>query len=142
MNREETAALVLLVLSAQNRNVPSAPMVEAWHLILGDLDYGNARLAIIELLKSQPFMPTPADIRERVKIIVAERERRRGQIKSIADRSQEQPHARRTGAAMVRYVLQRLRDEGQDPKRGKFLGVERATQIAEQACNEWLEQTR
>lgn len=142
MNRQETAALVLLVISAQDRPIPLASITEAWQLTLGDLDYELAREAVVAWVKASPKMPTPADIRATVKRLAEERERRQRQMQQVAERSAVQPNAQRTGAAMARYVLQRLKDEGQDVKRGKFLGKERAAQIAEEACKEWLEQTR
>lgn len=142
MNAEETAKLLVLVCTALDRPKATRGLADIWHATLGDLDFEVAKLAVFELLKTHRYLPMPADVRAQAKLIVAERDRRRHRMQQIADRSTPQPNASRTGAAMVRYVLERLKDEGQDVKRGKFLGRERAAQIAEQACNEWLEQTR
>jgi len=45
----------------------------------------------------------------------------------------------KTGKALVLHVLQRLRDAGQDVPQGRLLGRERAADVAEQACREWLD---
>jgi hypothetical protein len=47
----------------------------------------------------------------------------------------------RTGANMVRYVLNHLAAAGQRPAEGKLLGPEVAADVAEEAVKQWLEAT-
>jgi len=48
----------------------------------------------------------------------------------------------RTGANMVRHVLNQLAAAGQRPAEGKWLGKDVAADVAEEAVKEWLEATR
>lgn len=120
-----------------------------WTAALGDLDFGLARQAVVEWVRSSPYWPRPANLRERARLIAAQQERERAKRKQLAGRqaaveSAEQTQAahQRTGPNMVRHVLGRLKDAGQDTKNGKFLGVDRAVAVADEAIAEWLERTR
>lgn len=48
----------------------------------------------------------------------------------------------RTGASMVRHVLNHLAAAGQRPAEGKWLGKSVAGDVAEEAIKEWLDATR
>jgi hypothetical protein len=119
-----------------------------WTAALGDLDFGLARQAIVEWIRSSPYWPRPADLRERARLIAAQQDRERAKRRQIAGRGEAiessiRTHSaqQRTGANMVRHVLGRLKDAGSDPENGKFLGAERCADIAEEACAEWLDRT-
>lgn len=141
MNLAEIRELIGVCEAAYRQSAgPRDEMI--WMATLGDLEFGVLRAAVVDWCRTSAFWPKPAELRARARLVMAEREIQRGKIRQLQERAKPQPHAQRTGAGMVRYVLQRLKDEGQDVKRGKFLGQERAAQIAEQAVTEWLEQTR
>lgn len=129
---------------------PADPRDEmVWMATLGDLDFGTARLAVVEWMRSSPYWPRPADLRERARLIEAQQQRERAKRKQIAGRGEALEAAirthsaqQRTGANMVRHVLGRLKDAGSDPESGKFLGAERCADIAEEAVAEWLDRTK
>jgi hypothetical protein len=120
-----------------------------WMATLGDLDFGLTRQAVVEWSRTSPYWPRPADLRERARLIKIQRQREQAKSKQIDGRqaaveSAEQTKAahERTGPNMIRHVLGRLKDAGQDVAHGKPLGVERAVAIADEAIKEWLERTR
>ncbi len=129
---------------------PADPRDEMiWTATLGDLEFSTARAAVVEWVRSSPYWPRPADLRERARLIEAQQQRERAKRKQIAGRTEALESAirthsaqQRTGPNMVRHVLGRLKDAGQDTRNGKFLGVERAVAIAEEACAEWLDRTK
>lgn len=147
MTPDETRELLGVCVAAYRQ--PADPRDEMiWTATLGDLDFGLARQAVVEWVRASPYWPRPADLRERARLIQAQRDRERAKRQQLAGRqaaveSAEQTQAahKRTGADMVRHVLGRLKDAGQDTRNGKFLGVERASVIAEAACAEWLDRT-
>lgn len=148
MNPEETFAIVNLVATAHDRPVPEG-LAEIWHATLGDLPFGLVRDAAIELIKTSPYLPKPAEIRERARNIKRQQDRERDKRNQLDARrhhelvaATETPAAQqRTGADMVRHVLGRLADAGQDAAEGKYLGKERAGDVAQEAVHEWLEKT-
>jgi len=120
-----------------------------WTATLGDIDFGLARQAVVEWLRTSPYWPRPADLRERARLIAAQQDRERAKRKQLAGRTEAlessiRTHSaqQRTGANMVRHVLGRLKDAGSDPENGKLLGAERAADVAEEAVAEWLDRTR
>jgi hypothetical protein len=143
----ETEALVRIAAAAHDRTAPDGT-VDIWYATLADLPFGLARQAIVELLQTSPYWPKPADIRERARLIDAQarRERaKRAQLDARQQRAIEAPAAAkraRTGADMVRHVLGRLADAGQDVAAGKLLGADRARDIAGAAVAEWLDRTQ
>lgn len=148
MTPQETLAIVRVVAVAHDRNLPDG-LAEVWHATLDDLPFGLVRQAVVEQLRTSTYLPKPAEIRERARLINQQRERdltkRRqldGRQEAIEATETARAAGQRTGADMVRHVLGRLKDAGQDAREGKFLGVERATKIAETACREWLDKTR
>lgn len=141
MTPDETRALAALALTAHDRAIPG--LADTWHATLGDLPFRQARAAVVELLKTSPWLPKPAEIRERARLIKAADDREIAKRRQLAGRAADvvPPVTARNGASMVRHVLGRLKDAGQDTRNGKFLGVERATAIAETAVREWLANT-
>jgi hypothetical protein len=129
---------------------PADPRDEMiWAATLGDLPFGEARAAIVEWLRTSPYWPRPADLRERARLIAARNDReraKRNQLEGRIDAVEADIHAaharKRTGANMVRHILGRLKDAGSDPAEGKFLGAETAAAVAEEAVHEWLDRTR
>lgn len=148
MTYDETIALVRIVAVAHDRNIPDG-LAEVWYATLGNLPFGLARQAVVEILQTSPYLPKPADIRDRARLIHQQEQRDAAKRKQLADRERfaitaatETPAAlKRTGAEMVRHVLGRLKDAGQDIPNGKYLGKERAGDIAYAAVEEWLDRT-
>lgn len=146
MTPDETIALVRIVTVAHDRDVPDG-LAEIWHATLEDLPFGLARQGVLELLQTSPYLPRPADIRERSRLIKQQQDRERAKRSQLDARTQhavtaatETPAVHgRTGANMIRHVLGRLADAGQDVANGKLLGRERAGDIAEAAVLEWLD---
>ena len=148
MNRAEAEALTRIASAAYDRAAPDG-CADVWTAALEDLPFGLARDAVVEWVRTSPYWPRPADIRERARLIDAQRQREQAKRRQLDDRqrhaitaSTDTPAARqRTGANMVRHVLGRLKDAGQDVAEGKLLGRDRAVAIAEAACAEWLDRT-
>lgn len=148
MNHDEIRGLIGVCSAALRQ--PADPNDEMiWIATLGDLPFGLAREAVLEYIRTSPYWPRPADLRERARLIQAQHDRehaKRQQLTgrtaaaeaSIAAHSAQQ----RTGANMIRHVLGRLKDAGQDTANGKYLGMDRASAIAEEAVAEWLDRTR
>lgn len=147
MNREEAGLLTGVASAAYDRPAPDG-CADVWTEVLADLPFGLARLAVKEWINTSPYWPRPADIRERARLIQAQHQREQAKRRQIADRSRYALEAtasdrarQRTGANMVRHVLGRLKDAGQDVAEGKLLGRDRAGAVAEAACAEWLDRT-
>ncbi|NIL41588.1 hypothetical protein HCB17_10685 [Salinispora arenicola] len=148
MTPDETLALVRIVAVAHDREIPNG-LAEVWYATLGDLPFGLTRQAIVELLQSSPYVPRPADIRERARLITNHQHRAAAKQQQLDARQQRAitaatttpAAAGRTGANMVRHVLGRLTDAGQDTTKGKYLGKDRAKTIVEAAIDEWLDRT-
>jgi hypothetical protein len=141
MTPEETLALARIAAVAHDRNVPDG-LPEVWHATLGDLPFGLAREALLELIRTLPHWPKPAEIRERARMVKAAQDREHGKRHQVEGRRAWRPsRTPRTGAAITGHILGRLKDAGQDPANGVWLGKERAVAVAEQAGEEWLERT-
>lgn len=148
MNHDQATALVRIAAVAHDRPIPDgAP--DVWFVAFEDLDFNLGRRAVVELIKSSPYWPRPADVLERARLIAQQEQREIAKRRQLEAREQfaitsttETPAAaKRTGANMVRHVLGRLKDAGQDTANGKFLGRERADVVAEAAVGEWLDRT-
>jgi hypothetical protein len=137
---EETIALVRIAAIAHDRTVPDG-MAEVWHVTLADLPFGLARAALVELLRTSPYWPKPADVHERARLVKYAQDRQQAKQHQIEGRVWAPSKTPRTGAAMTAHVLGRLKDAGQNAAEGVFLGTERAGAIAEEACREWLAKT-
>ncbi|HEY3259611.1 MAG TPA: hypothetical protein VGJ95_04970 [Pseudonocardiaceae bacterium] len=148
MNADEIRGLIGVCVTAYRQDAD--PRDETlWTATLGDLPFGIARAAVIEWVRCSPYWPRPADLRERARLIAAQEDRERakrqqldGRRLAIESAIKTQAASQRTGANMVRHVLGRLKDAGQDTANGKFLGVERATAVADEAIAEWLDRTK
>lgn len=147
MNPAEIQELID-VCSAAYRQPADPRDAMIWAATLGDLDFGLGRQAIVEWVRSSPYWPRPADLRERARLIAAQQDRERAKRKQLTARTEAveeairtQQASSRTGANMVRHVLGRLKDAGSDPENGKYLGAERCADVAEEAVREWLERT-
>ena len=147
-SHDEAKALTAIAAAAHDRPPPDGA-ADVWAATLADVPFGLARQAVVEIVASSPYWPRPADIRERARLITAQQQRAAARRKQLDDRkvfaigaATTTPAARkRTGPDMVRHVLGRLKDAGQDVAEGKLLGAERAAVIAEAACEEWLDRT-
>lgn len=140
MTPAETLALARMTAVAYDRNVPEG-LPEVWHTALGDLPFALVREALVELIRTLPYWPKPAEIRERARLVKAAQDRERGKQLQLEGRKQMPSKTPRTGAPFIAHVLGRLKDAGQDIWAGVFLGKERAGDIAEAAGLEYLERT-
>lgn len=140
MNNTETRTVLTILTTAYDRQLPEGLDI-IWAATLADVPYGLAREAAYELIRTSPFLPKVAEFRERVRLVKAARDREIGQARQIEARKWTPSKTPRTGADMVRHVLGRLKDAGQDVLNGQALGRERTGDIAEAACAEWLERT-
>lgn len=148
MNTDEIRELIDVCAAAYRQTAdPRDEMI--WTATLGDLTFGQGRAAVVEWVKTSPYWPRPADLRERARLIVAQHDRERAKRQQLAGRTEAiassiRTHSaqQRTGANMVRHVLGRLRDAGSNPADGTFLGVEAAVAVAEEAISEWLDRTK
>jgi hypothetical protein len=139
VNAQQTAQVLAKMATYDARNVADVDVL-AWHEIIGHLRYDDCLAAIGDYYREQSTRAMPADIR---KLATARSAARRGihdrALRQITTRRSGDPS--RTGAAMCRYVLDQLRAAGQDVAAGRRLGRERAGDIAEAACREWLRLT-
>lgn len=139
MTPEQTGAVLAKMSVYDQRNVSSTDVL-AWHEIIGHLDLDECLHAVrVFYAEHADRRATPADIR---KLATDRRVRERG----AADRRARELQAARaqpirTGAAMCKFVLGRLRAAGSNPEAGQRLGRERAGDVAEDACREWLDLT-
>lgn len=147
MTPEEIHELIDVCAAAYRKQAdPRDQMI--WTATLGDLPFSLARRAVVEWVRTSPYWPRPADLRERSRLIAAHDDRERAKRAQIEGRviaadssAATRRAAQRTGANMVRHVLGRLKDAGSDPANGKLLGRERCAEIAEEAAREWLRRT-
>jgi hypothetical protein len=140
MTPEEVTELIDVCAAAYRQQAdPRDQMI--WSAAIGDLPFSLARRAVVEWIRTSPYWPRPADLRERARLIAAQDAREKAKRGQIEARGDAPVVAGRTGADMVRHVLGRLKDAGSDPEAGKFLGVQRCGDIAEEAVHEWLRRT-
>ena len=140
MNRLEAQALLTIFTLNCDKQAP-AGLVDVWAATLDDLSFDLGKAAAIELVKTSPYFPKVAELRDRARLIKEARDRERARNRQLEARKDlPPPKPGRTGAKMCAHVLGRLADAGQDPPE-KFLGKERAIAVAEAAVHEWLERT-
>lgn len=147
MTPEEVTELIDVCAAAFRQQAdPRDEMI--WTAALGDLPFNLARRAVVEWVRTSPYWPRPADLRERSRLIAAQDGRELAKRRQLDGRDGAVESAiaakragQRTGANMVRHVLGRLKDAGSDPASGKFLGPERCGDIAAEAVEEWLKRT-
>jgi hypothetical protein len=139
VNSDEIRAVLLILTTAYDRQLPVG-LDAIWAATLDDIPYGLARETALELVKVSPYLPKVAEFRERARLVKTAHDREAGKRKQIEGRNWTPSRTPRTGADMIRHVLGRLKDAGQDPP-AKYLGKQRAADIAEAACVEWLDRT-
>lgn len=141
MNRTEVHAL-LMIFSLNCDRTPPDGLLDVWTATLDDMPFELGRAATIELVKTSPYFPKVADLRDRARLIREQRDRERQRARQLQGRPDpDLPPAipGRTGPRMAGHVLGRLADAGQDTAAGKFLGKEHAIAVAEAAVIEWLD---
>jgi Asp-tRNA(Asn)/Glu-tRNA(Gln) amidotransferase A subunit family amidase len=72
VNRQDTALLLGMCAAYDQRTIGDADAL-AWHEILSDLDFEDAKLAVVAHYRTETRRVMPADIRAAVKKIRAER---------------------------------------------------------------------
>jgi hypothetical protein len=72
VNRQDTALLLGMCAAYDQRTIGDADAL-AWHEILSDLDFDDAKLAVVAHYRTETRRVMPADIRAAVKKIRAER---------------------------------------------------------------------
>ena len=138
MTIDECRALLAILAVAHDREVPDG-LAEVWSATLGDMPFELARTAALELIRTSPYLPKVAELRDRARLIREARDRERNKDRQLEARNLPPVVPGRTGAAMIAHVLGRLKDAGQDAWAGKWLGKERAIAICEAAVAEWLD---
>lgn len=141
MNRLEAQALLTIFALNCDRTPPDG-LLDVWAATLDDVPFELAKAAAIELVKTSPYFPKVADLRDRARLVKEARERERNRDRQLEARKVERVQHSRTGAKMIAHVLGRLADAGQDPGAGQWLGKERAVAVCEAAVAEWLDLTR
>lgn len=140
MNGTEARTVLAILLTAYDRQM-QAGLADIWEASLADVPYAVGRETALELIKVSPHMPRVAEFRERARLVKAAHEREAGKRRQLEGRTWIPSRTPRTGAAMIAHVLGRLADAGQNAAEGIYLGTERASAIAEEACREWLAKT-
>jgi hypothetical protein len=72
MTPEEIIDLLTFAAAVDGRDVGKAD-VAAWHVVIGDLNFGDAQQALVEHYQESRFRVMPADVRQRVKAIRRDR---------------------------------------------------------------------
>lgn len=145
MNRDDVRAILSIIHINHNRTVPDG-LADIWTATLADIDAESGKAAALHMIKTSPHLPKVSEIREHAKRIEAEADRRQAVL--AAGRRPVTPVGEpfvppvRNGADLVRHVLAAFKAAGQDPANGKFLGKQRAGDIAEQAAKEWLKSNK
>lgn len=80
MNIEETSRLLAIAQMYDFRDVDEGVII-AWHEILGDLPFGDARDAVLGHYRDETIRLMPAHVRARVKDIRAERLQKAGTLR-------------------------------------------------------------
>lgn len=140
MTPVDVRSVLGLLATAYDREVPD-DLIAIWTATLADLPFDLARETALELIRVSPYMPRVAEFRERARLVKQAHDRERGKQHQLEGRAYEPSRTPRTGAAFIAHVLGRLKDAGQDPAAGVFLGKQRAGDVAEAAGLEWLART-
>ena len=101
MTKTEIAQLLTLAASYDNRKL-GPEHVEAWALLLADLDYEDAVEALKNHYRTSDKWMMPAHVVQGVKALEADRERRRSRIPAIAPTKPAQD------PALVKAAVDRL----------------------------------
>ncbi len=138
MDLSEARMLLTIMGSAHDRELPEG-LDHIWAATLADIPYDIGRAAAMEVLKTNPRLPKVAEIREKARLIKAERDRAIGTRKQLEERKETPGPNGRAFTGIYRHVNQRLAEGGQNVAEGKYLGEERCALIAEAAVGEWLD---
>jgi hypothetical protein len=141
MNRLEAQALLTIFALNCDRTPPES-LLDVWAATLDDVPFDLGKAAAIELVKTSPYFPKVAELRDRARLVKEARERERNRDRQLEARTAERVQSNRTGAKMIAHVLGRLKDAGQDANAGHWLGKDRAVAVCEKAVEEWLDLTR
>lgn len=111
MNRPEVVVLLTLAGTYDYRKVGDAD-VESWHLALGDVDFDDAKNAVVRHYREFTDRLMPAHVRNGVKVIRDERRRLEpSEARALPSPFEEDINRQvrmEAGAATVREVLSRL----------------------------------
>ena len=104
MTPEEIQELINVCAAAYRQQADPRDLM-VWTAALGDLPFNLVRQAVVEWIRTSPFWPRPADLRERSRLIAAQQERERVKRRQLAGRVsaaevavQARQAQRRTGA--------------------------------------------
>jgi hypothetical protein len=141
MNGTEARTVLAILLTAYDRQM-QAGLADIWEASLTDVPYAIGRETALELIKVSPHLPRVAEFRERARLVKAAHDREIGKQRQLEGRRDWAPsRTPRTGAEFIGHVMGRLRDAGQNPAEGVWLGQDRARAIALGACREYLART-
>lgn len=104
MNPQETAQVVAEIALYDNREVDPA-VIAGWHRMIGDLDFADARAAVIRHFRDSAEYLKPAHVRGLVKVIRADRLRNSDLAVPPADPSDEAGYRR-----ALRGITRRIGD--------------------------------
>lgn len=111
MNKSEVVLLLTLAGTFDYRKVGDAD-VEAWHLALDDVDFADAKAAVVRYYRESRERLMPADVRQGVKAIRAERRRQEpSEARALPSKFEDDMNRQvrmRAGAAKVHEVLAAL----------------------------------
>ena len=125
---------VLAKISAFDQRTVGDADIAAWHEIIGHLDTASCMAAVTVHYRETTHRIMPADVR---KLATDIRVRARSEHER-RQRALEAAHPERDTVGLVEYLFVALANAGQDVNNGKFLGAQRAGDVAEDAAREWL----
>lgn len=101
MTRDETRALLALAAATTRDWAPNSVDTDAWHGLLGDLEFDDCREALLDHCRRSHHRPVPADVRAGVKRVRADRLERAPYVIPAADPDDPQAYLRalRSGTA-------------------------------------------
>lgn len=126
---------VLAKLAAFDQRTVGAADIAAWHEVIGHLDPASCIRAVTAHYRENSHRAMPSEIRKlATELRVQERaaQSRRDRVIDAA------PTPATGGKALCAFILMSLRRAGQDPWNGRFLGKDRAGDVAEAAARKWL----
>lgn len=120
---DETRTLLRFISTAMDRPVPPTETAEVWSVLLADVPYIWARDAALDLLKTSPYWPKPADIVIRAKEMAAVERARQNHERQLALGAAlpaEPELAAPRGPALIRDMLVAIREANKhEPDRDK-----------------------
>lgn len=135
MTFEDTASVLGKCAAYDQRTVGEADVL-AWHEVIGHLDRESCLAAVTAHYREHSHRAMPADIRKLATDRRAQERGKRDRAERAALTSGATAHPRRTVLELRRVVSAALREAGPG------LEPHQRGWIAEQACREWLQQTK